>query len=134
MSLTMQRQTVRGGRDSADATETTDLSDDELLELLDAEYTRAVMESIRGDPKPAREIAEECGASRPTVYRRLEALVDAGLVDSTMTYDPDGHHRAVFETTLESISVELDADGVSVSVSTEDPEPASERVVPAFAD
>lgn len=94
-------------------------TDDELLELLDAEYTRAILETIREEPMPARAIAVQCGASRPTVYRRLEGLVRAGLVDSTMRYDPDGHHRAVFEATLESVSVDLDADGVSLSVSTE---------------
>lgn len=93
---------------------------DALLELLTADYTRAILAAIRTEPKPARVIAEECGASRPTVYRRLNSLEDAGLVASGMAYESDGHHRTVFEATLETLSLDLVDDGLSVTVTTRD--------------
>lgn len=92
---------------------------DRLLASLDAEYAREILEAIRTDPKPARELAAECDASRATVYRRLNDLEEAGLVASWTVHDPDGHHRTVFEATFESVTVDLGVDGLSVSVATE---------------
>jgi response regulator of citrate/malate metabolism len=91
-----------------------------LLALLDADYTRAILETIRDEARPARAIATACGASRSTVYRRLNRLADAGLVASRVAYDADGHHRTVYEATLESVAVDVAAGGVSVSVATTD--------------
>jgi DNA-binding HxlR family transcriptional regulator len=95
------------------------VSTDEVLSLLDAAYTLSILESIRAEPKPARAIASECDASRPTVYRRLNALEAAGLVETDMAYDGDGHHRTVFAATLESLSVAVEPDGVTVAVATD---------------
>jgi len=117
---------TRSGRPTPDGSERDGERSDPtvLLELLDAEYTRSILEAISSDAKPARAVAEECGASRPTVYRRLNALDDAGVVDSGTVYDGDGHHRTVFEATLEAVSVGLDGDGVSLTVATTDSDPA----------
>jgi response regulator of citrate/malate metabolism len=109
-------QASDGERDPAD-----------LLTLLNAEYTQSILEAIQHESKPARAIAEECSASRPTVYRRLNALEDAGLVDSGMVHDADGHHRTVFETTLETVSVDLVSDGLSVTVATSGSDRAASR-------
>lgn len=94
------------------------VSTEELLALLDAEYTQSILEAIRGEAKSARALVEECGASRPTIYRRLNGLEDAGLAESAVAYDPDGHHRTVFEATLETLAVDVTDEGLSVSVST----------------
>jgi DNA-binding transcriptional ArsR family regulator len=116
----------RSGRSSADkqpaaseeAADQVDVSPAELLQLLDAEYTQEILEAVGRESRSARELAELCGASRPTVYRRLNSLQEAGLVDTEMEYDADGHHRAVFEATLEAVSVDVTGDGLSVTVTT----------------
>jgi len=95
-----------------------DLTTDDLLALLAAEHTEAILQAIRSEPKPARQLVDECDASRPTVYRRLNRLEAAGLVDSTMTYDADGPPRTVVEDTMQPLSVEVTAEGLSVSVTT----------------
>lgn len=103
-----------------------DVSPAELLGLLDADYTQEILEAVGREAKSARELAELCGASRPTVYRRLNSLQEAGLVDTEMEYDADGHHRAVFEATLEAVSVDVTGDGLSVTVTrTTTDEPAT---------
>lgn len=56
-------------------------------------------------------LADEYDASRPTVYRRLNRLEAVGLVDSAMTYDAHGHHRTVFEAIMQSLSIEVKAEG-----------------------
>lgn len=90
----------------------------DVLTLLAADHTQTIIGHIHDSPTPARAVAESCDASRTTVYRRLNRLVDAGLVKSRMTYDPDGHHRTVFETTIDSLTLDLTDDGYQLDVHT----------------
>jgi DNA-binding HxlR family transcriptional regulator len=89
-----------------------------LFGLFDDTYTLDILESIRTEAKCARAIAEECDASRPTTYRRLNSLEDIGLVETHTSYDPSGHHRTVYKATLDSITVEMTDDGLSTAIST----------------
>jgi predicted transcriptional regulator len=92
----------------------------DLLELLDADHTQTILAETRADPRSARALADACGASRATIYRRLNRLEDAGLVTSSMRYDADGHHRTVYEATLESVTVDVTDDGYALSIATSD--------------
>ena len=107
-----------------------EVSTGELLGLLDAEYTRTILEEAGEGAKSARAIAEACGASRATVYRRLDCLQDVGLVETGMEIDADGHHRTVFESTLESVSVDVTEEGLSTTVTTSAPEQVSTSPAP----
>lgn len=108
-------------RATQDRTDTANPTPDELLALLHDEYSMAILEEIRTEPKSARALTDICEASRPTIYRRLNRLEDAGLVESGMAYDADGHHRTVFEATVETVTVEVTDDGLSATVSTTQP-------------
>ena len=87
-----------------------------LLELLDDEYALDILEALDGGAKPARELVEACDGSRPTVYRRLDRLETAGLVDSETAVHPDGHHRKEFTTDVERVTLELTDGEFTVSV------------------
>jgi predicted transcriptional regulator len=93
----------------------------ELLELLNDTYTRQICAALGEAPKPAREVCQACECSRPTVYRRLDRLEAAGIVETTMRYEPDGNHRRVFHLRVDGVTVELRADGLSVEVETNGP-------------
>jgi DNA-binding HxlR family transcriptional regulator len=79
----------------------------EILDLLGDEYTSRILEALSVEPRPARELVSVCDMSRPTVYRRLDRLENHDLVSTDTTIDPDGHHRKVFATTLERVTIEL---------------------------
>ena len=100
--------------------ETTDVAPTTLLELLDDEYARGILEATVEEAVPARELAERLDASRATVYRRLERLEEAGLVEPAMTYDADGYHRKVFRATLRSVTVTLADGAVEATVDVTD--------------
>ncbi|MFQ3476318.1 winged helix-turn-helix transcriptional regulator [Halonotius sp. F2-221B] len=91
---------------------------EQLLRLLGDEYTRAVVDALGGESLPAREIAARADISRPTVYRRLDRLETAGVVEPTMTVDPDGHHRQAFELTIDGFDIHL---GDTAAASGESP-------------
>ena len=106
-SMPAQLKTRKANR-PADRTEDDGPSSAELLELLGDEYTRRVYEAVAEEPRVGRAVAEAADVSRPTAYRRLNDLCDAGLVRTEMVLSTDGHHRERFEAVAESLSVSLD--------------------------
>jgi predicted transcriptional regulator len=93
----------------------------ELFELLDDQYARTILEATREEALRARELIDRCEASKPTVYRRLNRLEDAGLVASRQAYDPDGHHCQVFRATFEAAVVDVGPDGIDAELSVASP-------------
>ncbi len=91
---------------------------EELLELLGDEYTRCVLQAVADQPRTGREIIDATDVSKPTVYRRLDRLEDAGLVETTQRLDPDGHHCKQFHAVISGLDLEFGQDGVCVSVQT----------------
>jgi DNA-binding transcriptional ArsR family regulator len=87
-----------------------------VFELLDDPHVRTILNAVRDEPRPARELVELCDGSRPTVYRRLDRLETAGLVETHTQVHPDGHHRKLFTSDVESISLELGEGGFTAAV------------------
>ena len=87
------------------------MSDDAGLEtvvgLLDDDHVRVILLATSENPLSASELTEECDASRQTVYRRLERLQEAGLVDDQTRVRKDGHHDTVYTATLDRVSITL---------------------------
>jgi DNA-binding transcriptional ArsR family regulator len=92
-----------------------------LLALLGDEYTCCLLTALDEGPLPAADLVERCDMSRATVYRRLDRLEDAGLVDSHLRYDPDGHHRREFDLALEEVELHVDRGGVDGTVRAGEP-------------
>jgi len=94
-----------------------DVPTEKLLDLFGDEYTRRVFEAVSEEPRCGRAVAEVADVSRPTAYRRLNELQDAGLVTSECYVAPDGHHREQFTASAQHISVSLDDGEVEATVS-----------------
>lgn len=84
---------------------------DELLDLLGDEYVTDILQALSGGEMPARSIADECGMSRATVYRRLDRLTEIGVVASHLKPESDGHHRQEFRLVLKEVAVRFREDG-----------------------
>lgn len=98
------------------ATAPAHLETSELLAILDDEYARDILEAAVGEAKAARELAEQLDVSRATVYRRLDRLESAGLVDASTSHDPDGYQRKRFRSTFTSVTVRLTDDAPTATV------------------
>lgn len=103
-----------GGRARLNRADENELDSTEALALLSDEHARRIVELLEADSLSAREISDRLDVSRATVYRRLDRLESAGLVESAVAYDSDGHHRQVFQPTVEELTVSIDRDGVTV--------------------
>jgi DNA-binding transcriptional ArsR family regulator len=111
---------VRLDGDMIDPSTATRVPAVDLLDLLTDEYVRTILLQASDAPMSARELVAACGSSRPTVYRRLDRLEEAGLVETATCYDADGHHRRRFRGTLSAASIRLAADGFEAVVRTTD--------------
>jgi Sugar-specific transcriptional regulator TrmB. len=93
---------------------------DDLLELLGDEYTYRVFEAVVEESRTGRELIDATGASKATVYRRLDDLEAAGLVESTINIASDGNHCKQFHAVVTAMQVSFDADGFSARLESED--------------
>ena len=87
------------------------------VEVLSDEYSCRILAALDDGPKPARVIANRCGMSRPTVYRRLNQLEAVGFVQSRKQREPDGNHRKYFELVLNEIRFEVSESGIDGQIS-----------------
>lgn len=84
--------------------------DDEVLDTLGDPKTRHCWYALIGESFSARELVDATGFSLTTVYRRLNALKQAGLVTSRDEIDPAGDHYETFAAVPTRIEVEVGTD------------------------
>ena len=85
--------------------------------LLEDPTVRTILTQTSQEPMSATSLSDHCEASKPTVYRRLADLRECGLLVERTKPDPDGgHHRTVYATTLERITVELEDGGLALEI------------------
>jgi len=101
-------------------TESPEVDAEELLTLLGDSYTQRVLAALGDDTLTGREIIEQAEISKATVYRRLDELQDAGIVEASLRLDPNGHHCEQYQIVAESLTVSIDGDGFDAAVTQPD--------------
>ena len=100
----------------ADSQPTPDVDTDAVLDLLSDEYARQVIDALSDRPASAPALLESLSASRATIYRRLNDLEAAGLVETAVAVDPDGHHRKRYHLVVDELQVGFGVDGIEVDL------------------
>lgn len=98
---------MTAGPDDQDANAPDERRLDSLLALLEDDHARAILTATSVEPMSAAELSDHCDVSQTTVYRRVERLVDAGLVAERTRPRADGHHDTVYVARLDELSVRL---------------------------
>ena len=116
-SLSEQDRTVQNDTENRLSTNDSLAVDFEiLLELFGDEYACELLCSLAEGPKTARTLIDQCGMSRPTVYRRLDRLTEAGVVVSQPTETTDCEQRTMYHLVIDCVEFLVDSDGVSGAV------------------
>jgi len=87
-----------------------------VLDTMGDNYARQMLAALSHEPRPAKELAEACDISLPTVYRRLERLEDQALVTSRTETDDDGNEFRLYECNFESTVISLDDEEYDVRI------------------
>ena len=93
-----------------------DRSIEEILDTIGDQHARRVLAAISLEPKSAKDLAEECDLSLPTVYRRIEMLGEYDLVSGRTIVAEDGNHYKVYESNFESTVISLQDDEYKVRI------------------
>jgi DNA-binding Lrp family transcriptional regulator len=109
---------------------TEELSPPAVFATLDDEYARDILVATNTDRLSAKELSEECDMSRPTVSRRVNTLVEQGLLEEYTHVDPAGRHYREYEARLERIEVLLRDEGFDIHIDVR-PDPA-DRITSIF--
>lgn len=91
-------------------------SPDTVLDVFGDPIARATLVRASDESVAAKDLAEEFGVSPPTVYRRIDPLVDANLLCERQRIDGDGNQRHEYETLVDEISLDVDGDGVTIDI------------------
>jgi predicted transcriptional regulator len=89
---------------------------EDILDTIGDEHARRVLAAISKEPKSAKELAEECDLSLPTVYRRIEMLDEYDLINARTLVADDGNHYKVYESNFESTVISLEDDEYHVRI------------------
>lgn len=99
---------------------------DTLVGLLDDDHVRTILAATSATPLSASALSERCGVSPSTVYRRVDRLVDAGLLDERTRPRSDGHHDTVYVAALERFELRVEDGDLTWTVDRTDGDVADE--------
>ena len=90
-------------------------ADSDVLDALGDSKARHCCVLLTDGRKSAGELAELTGYSKTTVYRRLNALKQAGIIVGEETIDPHGDHYESYRTVIDEVRVDI-KNGFSVEL------------------
>lgn len=97
-----------------------------LVGLFDDEHVRTILAATSAEPLSAAELSERCGVSTSAVYRRVDRLVDAALLDERTRPRSDGHHDTVYVAAIERFELVVDDGEVDWTVDRTETDVADE--------
>ncbi|WP_276272280.1 ArsR/SmtB family transcription factor [Haloarcula litorea] len=107
--------------------------DADVVDLVSDDYARTILEATRDEARSVDALSEACDADPSTVYRRVDRLEAADLLETEQRLDPDGHHYKAYRATLDAVHVDLGEDGFTVEVErTESPADTFTRLYEGF--
>lgn len=87
-----------------------------IFDVFGDSLARKLLVLLSEEALPVEELTDYLDASAPTIYRRLNTMIDYDLVTEHQEIDEQGHHYRTFETTLKRISLEIEDGGYDVDV------------------
>lgn len=83
---------------------------EEILDTIGDDHARQILAAVSRESRTAKELADHCDISLPTVYRRLELLEENDLVASINEVDENGNEYHLYESDFESTVISLTDD------------------------
>ena len=78
-----------------------------VVDLIDDEHVRSILAATSAEPLSATELSERCDVSPSSIYRRVEQLAEADLLDDRTRLRADGHHETVYVAALDRFEVRV---------------------------
>ena len=116
MNATMNGQAM--GKRFGHRTNEPSVDPETLFRALEDETCRRILEATAGEALTASELCERCDVPQSTMYRKLDLLAEAALVEETLRLSRDGRHSKEYQQCFDDVTISLGEDGgVAVDVS-----------------
>lgn len=89
---------------------------EEILNTIGDEHARTVLAAISREPGSAKDLNERLEFSQPTIYRRLDLLLENDLINERTLVADDGNHYKEYECNFDSTVISLDGDEYDVRI------------------
>lgn len=112
----MSSQAHRFDHDPVGVPDTDTLSDSALLALLSDETCSDIFTSLEAGPLTVAELHDELGVPVSTLYRKVDALVDVGLLAEQTRYQSDGNHKSEYARSVSELSLDVNLSDARVAI------------------
>jgi len=110
-------------RESSDSATAPDAA--AICSALDDPDCRTIIRHLE-EPMTAAELTDHCDIPQSTLYRKLELLSEATLLEESTEIRPDGHHASTYRVAFTEIQLGLDDDR-RLSATVDRPERTTEE-------
>lgn len=87
-----------------------------VLDVFGDKLARRILVLASDRPVAAHDLAEQLDVSEPTIYRRVNSLLEYDLVRVNQEIDTDGNHYKTYETALKRASFEIESGGYNIDL------------------
>lgn len=87
-----------------------------IFDVLASDSARQILALASIRPMSAEELSDHCEGSLPTVYRRVNALLEYDLIEENLQVETDGTQYKTFETNLDRVCFEVNEGSLEVDI------------------
>ncbi|MDL5360630.1 helix-turn-helix domain-containing protein [Halalkalicoccus sp. NIPERK01] len=91
----------------------------DLLDALGDESARAIIRAGARGPVTIEDLLSACDVSRTTIYRRVNELVELGLLEESITFTEDRKRQRRFRTACNWISLHVGENGLEARLGSD---------------
>ena len=112
----MSSKALRFDHETVRVPDTDRLSDSTLLAVLSEETCTDILTALESGPQTVAELHDELGVPVSTLYRKVDALVDAGLLAEQTRFQSDGNHKSEYVRSVSELSLDVSLADARVTV------------------
>ncbi len=87
-----------------------------LLDTLGNRASRVILAEAAGEPVTVDDLLGVCEVSRTTIYRRVNELVDLGLLEESVAFAEGTHQQRRLRTASDEIALHIGPDGFEAQI------------------
>jgi DNA-binding transcriptional ArsR family regulator len=77
----------------------------QILQALANPRNRAILQKTAATPYSAKQLSDACDIPTSTVYRRINDLVEAGLLEEQLKFNPDGKNSHEYRLRISAVQI-----------------------------
>lgn len=97
---------------------------EQVVDYLGDDHVRTILVQTCEGPKSVDALSDACGVDPSTIYRRVQRLQEADLLEEQQKLDPGGHHHKVYVARVQEVRIRFETEGIDVAIEREEESPA----------